>query len=205
MSRATDGVLRSDDSASQASGLKDTSKLAGLLLLLASAAQLACTRSRGNNAPRSAKSSAAQHRCIAAVCAAAARRACNLCSRESDRLQKQRRGEPRRRRRSSPKRTSQERSRRSLASSPPAHKNGRRRAAREAPREDLEKACKAQKFSKILKKANEVLNIDGEDADAKRCKAVALAKLDRCKEGLECCGDDEALQDVKAYCQYQIR
>jgi len=50
-------------------------------------------------------------------------------------------------------------------------------------REDLEKACKAQKFSKILKKANEVLNIDGEDADAKRCKAVALAKLDRCKEG----------------------
>ena len=30
-------------------------------------------------------------------------------------------------------------------------------------REDLEKACKAQKFSKILKKANEVLNIDGED------------------------------------------
>ena len=43
-------------------------------------------------------------------------------------------------------------------------------------REDLEKACKAQKFSKILKKANEVLNIDAEDADAKRCKAVALAK-----------------------------
>ena len=71
-------------------------------------------------------------------------------------------------------------------------------------REDLEKACKAQKFSKILKKANEVLNIDGEDADAKRCKAVALAKLDRCKEGLECCGDDEALQDVKAYCQYRL-
>ena len=71
-------------------------------------------------------------------------------------------------------------------------------------REDLEKACKAQKFSKILKKANEVLNIDGADADAKRCKAVALSKLDRCKEGLECCGDDEALQDVKAYCQYRL-
>ena len=71
-------------------------------------------------------------------------------------------------------------------------------------REDLEKACKAQKFSKILKKANEVLTIDGEDADAKRCKAVALAKLDRCEEGLECCGDDEALQDVKAYCQYRL-
>ena len=51
-------------------------------------------------------------------------------------------------------------------------------------REDLEKACKAQKFSKILKKANEVLNIDGEDADAKRCKAVALAKLDRCEDCL---------------------
>ena len=48
------------------------------------------------------------------------------------------------------------------------------------------------------------MNIDGEDADAKRCKAVALAKLDRCKEGLECCGDDEALQDVKAYCQYRL-
>ena len=71
-------------------------------------------------------------------------------------------------------------------------------------KEDLEKACKAQKFSKILKKANEILALEPEDDDGKRCKCVALAKLDRCKEGLAFCGDDEALQDVKAYCQYRL-
>jgi len=41
-------------------------------------------------------------------------------------------------------------------------------------REDLEKACKAERYEKILRKADELLALDPTDEDARRCRAVAL-------------------------------
>ena len=48
---------------------------------------------------------------------------------------------------------------------------------------------------------DELLALDPADEDARRCRAVALAKKNRCQEALEACGDDEALADIRAYCQ----
>ena len=71
-------------------------------------------------------------------------------------------------------------------------------------RETLEKACKSENYDRILKVADKLLAVAPDDDDARRSKAVSLAKKDRCADALEFCGDDELLADIKGYCQYRL-
>jgi tetratricopeptide (TPR) repeat protein len=72
-------------------------------------------------------------------------------------------------------------------------------------RDGLEKACRAEAYNKIIKKADEVLKLAPLDGDAIQAKAVALAKKDKCAEALAAAKDGgEALQGLRAYCHYRL-
>ena len=72
-------------------------------------------------------------------------------------------------------------------------------------RDGLEKACRAEAYNKIIKKADEVLKLAPLDGDAIQAKAVALAKKDKCAGALAAAKDGgEALQGLRAYCHYRL-